>query len=289
MIKLEEITSIPTFSNQLENKILFSNHTDDVSISYQSTYTIKYVIDGVKHYNYNNQDIEVSKSQYLILNNDSKISTEVKKGTKGLSLFLSQKLINEISHFYSSDNSSIEFLEIIKKKSNQKVHNLLNKIVYLYENNQIGLKEQVDDLFITISELVVQEQVSIDNKFINLKIVKHDTKRELYKLITETKDYLNDNLKEKISLDIISKDIGISKYYLHRLFTEINGNTPLGYLTIIRLEKAKNKLQYSKESIFEIAIKCGFDNTPYFSNLFKRFTGFSPTQFRSFYKISKIL
>ena len=79
--------------------------------------------------------------------------------------------------------------------------------------------------------------------FISLKIVKHDTKRELYKLITEAKDYLNDNLKEKISLDIISRDIGISKYYLHRLFTEINGNTPLGYLTIIRLEKAKNKLQ----------------------------------------------
>ena len=280
MIQLEEITSIPTFSNQLENKLLYSNHSDDISISYQSTYTIKYVIDGVKHYNYNNQNIEVSKSQYLILNNDSLITTEAKKGTKGLSLFLSSKLINEISHFYSRSNSSIKFLEIIQRNSNQKVNNLLSQIVYLYENNQIGLKQQIDDLFIAISELIVQEQLSIDNNFMNLKVVKHDTKRELYKSIIETKEYLNDNFRDRISLEIISRDVGISKYYLHRLFREINGNTPLEYLKNIRLEKAKNKLQYSKDSIFEIASKCGFDNTAYFSNVFKKHVGLSPTQFR---------
>ncbi len=280
MIKLEKITSPPTFSNQLENKILYSNHYDDISISYQSTYTIKYVIDGLKHYNYNNQDIEVSKGQYLILNNNSQITTEVKKGTKGLSLFLSSKLINEISHFYSSSNSSIKFLEIIQRNSNQKINNLLNEIVYLYENNQTGFKQQINDLFIIISELIVQEQVSIDNNFINLNIVKHDTKRELYKSITEAKEYLNDNFKEKISLDIISRDIGISKYYLHRIFREINGNTPLEYLKNIRLEKAKNELQYSNSTIFEIAFKCGFDSTSYFSNIFKKHIGLSPTQFR---------
>ena len=189
-------------------------------------------------------------------------------------------MINEISHFYSRSNSSIKFLEIIQRNSNQKVNNLLNEIVYLYENNQIGLKQQIDDLFIAISELIVQEQLSIDNNFMNLKVVKHDTKRELYKSIIETKEYLNDNFKEKISLDIISKDVGISKYYLHRLFREINGNTPLEYLKNIRLEKAKNKLQYSKDSIFEIAFKCGFDNTAYFSNVFKKYVGLTPTQFR---------
>jgi AraC-like DNA-binding protein len=46
------------------------------------------------------------------------------------------------------------------------------------------------------------------------------------------------------------------------------------------LEKAKNKIQYSKDSISEIAFKCGFDNTAYFSNVFKKYVGLSPTQFR---------
>ena len=280
MIQLEEITSIPTFSNQLEDKILYSNHSDDISITYQSTYTIKYVIDGIKYYSIDNQDLKVSKNQYLVLNN-SQIITEAKKGTKGLSLFLSPKLINEISHFYLGYNSSIKFLEITQRSSNQKVKNLLDKIVYLYENDQVCLNQQMNDLFITISELIIQEQVSIDSDFRRLKIVRHNTKRELYKSIIETKEYLNDNFRDKISLELISKEIGVSKYYLHRLFKEINGKTPLEYLTDIRLENAKNKLQYSTDSIFEIAITSGFDNTAYFSNIFKKHVGLSPTQFRN--------
>ncbi len=279
MIQLEEITSIPTFSNQLGNKILYSNHSDDISITYKSTYSIKYVIDGTKHYNIDNQCLKVSKNQYLILNN-SQIITEVKKGTKGLSLFLSSKLISEISRFYLGHNSSIKFLEIIQKSSNQKVKTLLDNIVYLYENDQVRLNLQMEDLFIAISELIIQEQVSIDDNFKKLKIIKHDTKRELYKSIIETKEYFNDNFKDKISLNKVSKDIGISKYYLHRLFKELNGKTPNEYLTTIRLENAKSKLQYSKDSIFEIAITSGFDNTAYFSNVFKKHVGLSPSQFR---------
>lgn len=279
MIQLEEITSIPTFSNQLENKILYSNHSEDISITYQSTYTIKYVIDGTKHYSIDNQDLKVSKNQYLILNK-SRIITEAKKGTKGLSLFLSPKLINEIFYFYFGYNSSLRFLEIIQRSSNQKVKILLDNIVYLYENDQVRLNLQMEDLFIAISELIIQEQVSIDDNFKKLKIIKHNTKRELYKSITEAKEYFNDNFRDKISLDIISRDIGISKYYLHRLFKEMNGKTLIEYLTAIRLENAKNKLQYSKDSIFEIAIASGFDNTAYFSNVFKKHVGLSPTQFR---------
>ncbi len=280
MIKLEEITTTPTFSNQLENKVLYSNHSNDISISYLSTYTLKYVIEGIKHYNYNNQNIEVSKNQYLVLNNNSKITSEVKKGTKGLSFFLSSKLINEIYSYHTNNNSSIEFLELTHKKPNSKAHYLLNEIAYLYEHNQIVFKQQMEDLFIQVSELIVQEQVNVDDNFIKLKIVKHNTKKELYKLVTDAREYLNDNFEEDISLDKISRDIGISKYYLHRLFTEINGNTPLGYLTAIRLKEAKNKLRYSKDSIIEIAIACGFNNASYFSNIFKKYTGFSPTQFR---------
>lgn len=280
MIILEEITTTPTFSSQLENKMLYSNHTNDVSVSYRSTYTLKYVIEGVKHYNYNNQDIKVSKNQYVILNNDCKITTEAKKGTKGLSFFLSPKLINEIYHYYSNHNSSIEFFEVPQSKANSRTDFLLAKISYLYEHNPIAFNQQMENLFIRVSELIVQEQTNIDTKFLKLNIIKRTTQKELYKLITKTRDYLNDNFKENLSLDMISRDIGISKYYLHRLFTEVNGVTPLGYLTRIRIEHAKAKLQHSTDTISEIAIVCGFDNISYFSNTFKNIIGLSPTQYR---------
>lgn len=279
MIQLEEITSIPTFSSQLENKILYANHTDDISVSYQSTYTLKYVIEGTKYYNVNNQDLEISKNQYLILNN-SQISTEAIKGTKGLSLFLSTTLINEICHFYFGYNTAINFYEIIHNSSNQNLKKLLDKIVYLYTNDKRSLYQQSDDLFMAISELIVKEQVLLDDSFKRLKIVNHHTKKDLYKAILTAKEYLNDNFSDKTSLEVLSEEIGVSKYYLHRLFKEINGKTPLEYLIDIRLENAQNQLKYSKSSIFEIAINSGFDTTAYFSNVFKKHIGVSPTQYR---------
>ncbi len=281
MVQIEEITTTPTFSSQLENKVLYYHHTSDIAVSYKSTYTLKYVIEGVKQYHYNNQDIEVSKNQYLILNNNSTITTEAKSGAKGLSFFLSQSLIDEIYNYHADDASQLEFLEVIHKKSTSEVSSLLSKAANLYMFDKVSFEQLMESLFIQISEIVVKEQVDIDTKFTALKIVKHNTKNQLFKLITAAKEYLNDHMSEDISLDKISSDIGISKYYLHRLFTELHGYTPLYYLTSIRLEKAKHKLQYSNDSILEIAIACGFDNISYFSNVFKKHIGFSPTQFRS--------
>ena len=280
MVKIEEITTTPTFSNQLEDKVLYSHHSSDISVSYKSTYTLKYVIEGVKQYNYNNQDIEVSKNQYLILNNDSTITTEAKSGAKGLSFFLSESLINEVYKYHTNDIVRLEFLEVIHKKSTSEVSFLLDKIAHLYMHDKITFERLMESLFIQISEVVVKEQINIDTKFTALKIIKHNTKKQLFQLITAAKEYLNDNISEEISLAKVSSDIGISKYYLHRLFTELHGYTPLSYLTSIRIEKAKHKLQYSRDSILEIAIACGFDNSSYFSNVFKRHIGFSPTQFR---------
>lgn len=281
MIKIEEITATPSFSKQLENKILYSNHSNDASISYQSTYTLKYVIQGTKHYHCNHQDIKVAPNQYLILNQDQKITTAVQKGTKGLSLFLSPKLLQEIHQYHTNTNSPLTFLEVVHQKSNNQLLQLLQQTVFLYEKAPIDLQKQIDALFINISELIVQQQIQIDTNFSRLQIVKRDTQKALYQSVLKAKDYLHDHLKDNISLLQMSKDIGISKYYLHRLFTEIHGDTPINYLTTIRLEKAKHKLQYSKEGITEIAMDCGFSNSSYFSKTFKKHLGLSPTQYRN--------
>ncbi len=132
---------------------------------------MKYVVDGTKRYHTNNQEITVSKNQYLVLNS-SEITTEAKKGTKGLSLFLSPKLMDEISDFHYDSNTALKFLEVTQRRANQKIKNLLDKIVYLYEHDQISLGRQIDDLFMIVSELIVQEQISIDGHFENLSIVK---------------------------------------------------------------------------------------------------------------------
>ncbi len=287
MIKLENITNVyPQFSSQLENKILYTSHSEDVSIAYKSTYTLKYVIEGTKHYQFNNQNVRVSKNQYLLLNENKTIQTEAEKGTKGLSFFLSPELANEIYSYHTRDASQefpLEFYECAQLKSDNSVGLWLDKITNQLAQDPFVFNQNIDDLFLKLSEAIIKEQIAVNGKFINLNIIKYNTKRELYKFISLAKEFINDNSSNAISLDLISNNIGVSKYYLHRVFSEITGCTPLEYLTYTRLEKAKNKLQYSKDSIFEIAIECGFENTSYFSTVFKKHFGCSPSHYRTSY------
>jgi AraC-like DNA-binding protein len=285
MVKLEKITTTyPEFSSQKENKILYTNHSENVSIKYKSTYTLKFVLEGHKEYQLGNQNVKVLKNQYLILNDNESIQTEAKKGTKGLSFFLSPKLINEIYNYHSENDSQsipLKFYECTQIKSNNGVGFWLDKMTNLLMKNTFILNHHIDDCFIKLSEEIVKEHLTINDNFRELNIIKYNTKKALYKFITQTKEYLNDNCSEKISLDTISQTIGVSKYYLHRVFNEINGCTPLEYITSIRLEKAKNKLLFSKKSISEIAIESGFDNISYFSTVFKNQIGCSPSQYRT--------
>lgn len=280
MVAYEEIKTTPTFSRQKDNKLLFSDHAHDISISYTSTYTLKYVIKGVKHYHYNNQYYKILENQYVVLNNDCNITTEAEKGTKGLSFFLSAELINEILSYHTNALSAIDFFETIHKNPKCEVLYLLGRIAHLHEKEPLVLKQQLEPLFIKISELVVLKQTRLNSSFLKLNIAKQCTKKELYKYVTRAEEYILDNLEEKLSLASISKEVGVSMYYLHRVFSEIYGSSPLNYLTKARLAKAKNKLQNPKVPIHQIAIECGFDNTHYFSNVFKKHLGVSPLGYR---------
>ena len=148
MVKLEKITTTyPKFSSQKENKILYTNHNEDISIKYKSTYTLKFVLEGHKQYQLGNENIKVLKNQYLILNGNESIQTEAKKGTKGLSFFLSPKLINEIYKYHSKNNSQsipLKFYECTQMKSDNGVGVWLDKMTHLLVKNTFILNHHID-------------------------------------------------------------------------------------------------------------------------------------------------
>lgn len=279
MVKFEKI-STPSFSSQLENKVLYSQHDQDISISYQSTYTLKYVLEGSKNYTFGNRKIEVSKYQYLFLNEGMNIHTEASKGTVGLSFFLSPKLIFDIYSNHYNHSAPKELFELSQSNPNSGISLLLQNTFHQFEVAPSVSEPQIEEVFIKIAELIIQEQATINERFKKLDILKYNTQRELYKFVSLSKEFINDNFHSGLTLDSLSKNVGVSKYYLHRLFTELTGTTPLQYLTKVRLEKAKHQLQNGKNSILEVALDCGFESSAYFSRVFKKHIGLSPSHFR---------
>ena len=93
-------------------------------------------------------------------------------------------------------------------------------------------------------------------------------------------DYIEKNLEKEINLDNISKNIGYSKFYLNRVFTEQAGVTIYKYLQNRRLTVAAEKLVKTNEPITQIAYEAGYDTQQSFSFAFKQVYLYPPKTYR---------
>ncbi|WP_411029047.1 helix-turn-helix domain-containing protein [Spongiimicrobium sp. 3-5] len=101
----------------------------------------------------------------------------------------------------------------------------------------------------------------------------------LYKRIKDAKILIDRNYSNKLDLDHIAKKVHLSKYHFLRLFKEAYGITPHKYLISKRLEAAE-KMLLTDLPIFRICNEVGFESVHSFSNLFKRYRGKSPSNYR---------
>jgi AraC-like DNA-binding protein len=103
---------------------------------------------------------------------------------------------------------------------------------------------------------------------------------DLYERIVAAKVFIDENYHEQINLDEISQKAFLSRYHFHRLFSQVYKKTPHQYLTIKRIEKAKELLSENKQ-VSEVCSEVGFESLGSFSGLFKKEIGFAPTYYRN--------
>ena len=99
-------------------------------------------------------------------------------------------------------------------------------------------------------------------------------------MIEKAKAYINENYHRDISLEEVSRSVDISSYYFSKLFKEETGENFIEYLTAIRIEKAKELLHHREISIKNISIETGYSDPNYFSRIFKKQVGITPTEYR---------
>jgi len=102
----------------------------------------------------------------------------------------------------------------------------------------------------------------------------------LYERIVAAKIFIDENYHEPISLDEISQKAFLSRFHFHRLFSQVYKRTPHQYLTLKRIEKAKDLLSENKQ-VTEVCNEVGFESLGSFSVLFKKEIGFAPTYYRN--------
>jgi AraC-like DNA-binding protein len=159
------------------------------------------------------------------------------------------------------------------------IEDLLDKIVKEYSQN---LDKHSQNLIISNIELLLDYCTRFyDRQFYtrtNLNLDYVSKFEKLLKRYYESKEVIVERLP---SVQYLARELSFSPNYLSDLLKKETGKTAQEHIHLFVIEKAKNKLLNSKNSISEIGFSLGFEYPQHFSNLFKAKTGMSPSDYRN--------
>lgn len=96
-------------------------------------------------------------------------------------------------------------------------------------------------------------------------------------------DYISKNFDNMITLEEIAKYVGLNQTYLSTLFKKEMGITIIQYIQQEKVKAAMNMLKYSDYSYADIGNYLAFSSQSYFISVFRKYTGFTPKQYRNKY------
>lgn len=193
-----------------------------------------------------------------------------------------------------------KYLYIVKENTYMEEYDLkkfCQNLIY----NALSSLENYDSELVNISKkkIVLFKKIDIARDFGELINIVIDTfnyiddlsqnslnsKNNTY-IIKIVKDYVDKNYRDEISVATISKDLNINYNYLSYCFKNETNENLSSYISKVRVEKAKIYLEDFKIPIADISEMVGFSEHNYFSKIFKKYTSFTPTEYRRMVKIN---
>lgn len=177
------------------------------------------------------------------------------------------KLIRDIarSHNYRLNKSDPAYDEIMS---------FLEQIRAEFAEEKRGYEQMVKILTMSIL-LVLYRNYSDDS-------TKSDLDPKNVELIVKSIDYIDSHYAENITLESLAQKAMLSKNYYGHIFKAVNGITPWEYIISKRIDAAIVMIHNNKHlSMNDIAVKCGFNTTANFNRIFKKYTGFTPGDYRN--------
>lgn len=127
-------------------------------------------------------------------------------------------------------------------------------------------------------------------KTLSLKIINYINEMKVpcsNKLVEMVKVYIDENYMHNISLYSSSEKVYLSPTYISKIFKKVTGTNFIEYLTMVRMNQAKKLLLDYNNKIYEIGNKVGYKSIKHFSQVFKRYTSMTPTEYRESINLSK--
>lgn len=134
----------------------------------------------------------------------------------------------------------------------------------------LSTKETLDD----VKDWLVEMYSAITN-YLAGTICKNDS------YFDRALDYIHENYKKDIDINIIAESVGLSYSHLRKIFKDETGDNIINYVNSMRINESKRLLHQTNLTVREIAINLGYNNEQSFVRFFKKYVSMSPGEFRA--------
>jgi two-component system, response regulator YesN len=186
-----------------------------------------------------------------------------------------------------------ELLEAVRKGD---LFQALEQFERYFETISSNHEEKMEELFILLSRMLMELGIEYERRtFPSGDSLKESAKAELTSvvqivqawrnsrakgLMMKAKEYIDEHFAEAITLEEAAEHVGLSPYYFSKLFKDRFGITFIDYITEIRMKRAKELMENPDVSIKEVCYTVGYKDPNYFSRVFKKYTGLTPSEYR---------
>lgn len=250
---------------------------ENMSISYiQAVSSLSYISQpgDIVHYS----DIDFANKIHFVypIEKENLLCERVKAGDVEGSIKILKEIFDIFTQSFQDDVKRIkphifELAVVLSRTAyemgiEEDIFNVLHGI----ENNEFFHEERAREIYLWVqAKLIELVQKIQDARQNNINI-----------LINKAQQYIEDNYSHELTLEDVARAVVISPHYFSKLFKAESGENFIDYLTRVRIKHAKRLLERPENSVKDVCFKVGYNDPNYFSRVFKKEVGLSPSEYR---------
>lgn len=240
---------------------------------------VMYVIEGACLIETKDESFHLKKGEFVFIDNLVEHRLNVSEPCKMINIEFyfthTNKMIVSMKHLIEQSQHLQQLIEMeqpyIILKHSDEIDRLLKMIIF--ESDQ----QNRDDL---VSLMIGQLLIHLARLGVKTK----EAQSQMYivnKYVEETIQYMHYSYEKDIKVQDLADAVNVHPNYLHRIFKQVMNESIIEYLTKLRVRQAKVLLRDTNLSIIEITHKVGMNSSQYFSQVFKKYVGCTPRDYRN--------
>jgi len=262
--------------------VLLNGRARDYYVSdFPGPLSIKSVVSGRAVWETSEGRFEIGPGSCVILNDlqPYSITVESRQVVETLCIFFARGFVEDVARATarSDDELLADPLGQQPLEFHERVRTNDGVLTPLLERSRSGASENV---VWRLAEALVKTHAETRAQAARLPAIKESTREELWRRVQRGRNVIEGSLTEPLNLHQVAREAALSPYHFHRSFTRLFGETPHGYFTRRRMERAADLLRSTEMPVTDVCGACGFESLGSFSTLFRKHTGSAPAQFR---------